>query len=265
MTFDKKFYEFVGDCSYLLARDFIDGAFSVAVNYRNSGNDIVRRSITVFSNDKQVEVFTDARVKLDGQLVEMPLTFHNTTIMRMGHIIRIDNTKGVTVDCHLVQNRCTVNVTGWYFGKTAGLFGTYNNEPVDDFTTSSNSISSDVGSFAQTWSMGTRCSAMNHATTVTAAPSTQQYRVCAALFKNEFSQFRPCFKIIEPSAFMTMCINDIATNVNRQPTEQDTCRIAAFYVDECRREGVPVRVPKTCGTYFYSTDCILIEFVLFGL
>jgi len=33
MTFDKKFFEFAGECSYLLARDFIDKSFAVIVNY----------------------------------------------------------------------------------------------------------------------------------------------------------------------------------------------------------------------------------------
>ncbi len=58
MTFDKKFYEFAGECSYLLARDFINGHFSVVVNYADRG---WRKSITVFSGDRQVEMTTDGR------------------------------------------------------------------------------------------------------------------------------------------------------------------------------------------------------------
>ena len=33
-TFDGKFLEFAGDCSYVLARDFQDGKFTVIANYR---------------------------------------------------------------------------------------------------------------------------------------------------------------------------------------------------------------------------------------
>jgi len=35
-------------------------------------------------------------------------------------------------------------------------------------------------------------------------------------------------------------------NENRIETEEDTCSIAAFYVDECKREGTVIRVPSTC-------------------
>ena len=58
MTFDKKFYEFAGDCSYLLAHDFINKHFSVMVNYENRGQ---KKSITMFIGDKQIELMADAR------------------------------------------------------------------------------------------------------------------------------------------------------------------------------------------------------------
>ena len=33
MTFDKKFYEYAGKCSYLLANDFMDHNFSLVISY----------------------------------------------------------------------------------------------------------------------------------------------------------------------------------------------------------------------------------------
>ena len=33
ITFDKKFYNFAGECSYLLASDFLNNKFSVYVTY----------------------------------------------------------------------------------------------------------------------------------------------------------------------------------------------------------------------------------------
>ena len=86
MTFDRRFYEFAGECSYLLARDFIDGTFSVIVNYERVQGRTVKKSLTIISSGKQVEVFSDARVIVDGTRVEMPLAFDNTTIIRLGSV-----------------------------------------------------------------------------------------------------------------------------------------------------------------------------------
>lgn len=33
MTFDKQFYDFAGECSYLLTSDFVNSKFSAIVNY----------------------------------------------------------------------------------------------------------------------------------------------------------------------------------------------------------------------------------------
>jgi hypothetical protein len=246
MTFDKKFFEFAGQCSYLLARDFIDGTFSVVVNYENQNNRPVKKSLTVMSNNKQVEIFNDARVVVDGSRVELPLTFGNTTITRVGSIVRVDNTHGVTVACNLVYNSCTVNVTGWYFSKTGGLFGTYNNEPSDDFTTAENTRADTPEQLADSWTAGQRCRPENFAANLNPEPNTEAYRICSNLFEQESSLLRPCFNIVKPKPFQKMCENDMQIKENRLPTEKDACNAAAFYVDVCRREGVNIRVPNTC-------------------
>ncbi len=64
MTFDKKFYEFAGECSYLLARDFIDGKFAVIVNYDNVHGQMTKKSITAYVGDKEIEIYPRFKVEL---------------------------------------------------------------------------------------------------------------------------------------------------------------------------------------------------------
>ena len=88
MTFDRRFFEFAGECSYLLARDFIGGTFSVIVNYdRAARNQPVKKSITVVTAGRQIEVFPDAKVTIDGTRVEMPVRVGNATVLRQGNLI----------------------------------------------------------------------------------------------------------------------------------------------------------------------------------
>lgn len=67
MTFDKRFYDFVGKCQYVLANDFADQNFSVIVNY-NDGDQANERypkkqSIVVVSDFHHVEIRSDLKVK----------------------------------------------------------------------------------------------------------------------------------------------------------------------------------------------------------
>ncbi len=68
MTFDKRFYEFQGECSYLLARDFVDGNFSVVVNYVNIGRDTFKKFINVITDGKQIEILPTFKVSVKNVL-----------------------------------------------------------------------------------------------------------------------------------------------------------------------------------------------------
>lgn len=146
-TFDRRHYDFSsGDCSYLLARDFQDGNFTVFVNYNGQ-----EQSLTVHSNGMTIDIARDNTVKLDGSKVELPLQHFNTTVTRKGQNVVVSSTLGVELTCNNMDEYCTVEMSGFYFAKTGGLFGTYNNEPSDDFTTSSNQNTTDVQEFANSW------------------------------------------------------------------------------------------------------------------
>jgi len=248
MTFDKRFYEFSGECSYLLARDFIDGYFSVVVNYKSESGEVSKKSITVFSNDKQVELYSDGHIELDGRLAEMPLEVEGTIFKRVASMIYIQNPHGVNIDCDLVHDRCTVSVSGWYFGKTAGLMGTYDNEPVTDLVRSDNSLASNIEEMAESWIVGSRCRATNYANTVRADPYSREYQVCAKYFVDSNSPFRPCFKQVSPEPYMTQCLNSMEMNSNRLVTDEDTCNVASYYVHECKMNSANIRLPRLCVT-----------------
>ena len=40
---------------------------------------------------------------------------------------------------------------GWYFGKSGGLLGVYDNEPSNDWMTPDRNISDDLQEFADSW------------------------------------------------------------------------------------------------------------------
>lgn len=247
MTFDKKFYDFAGECSYLLARDFIDKTFSVVVNYDKAARGLpTKKSITVMCEGKQIEIFSDAKITLDGSRVEMPLRVGNATVSRQGSSISVKNDLGLEVTCDLPHDHCTVAVTGWYYGKTAGMFGTYDNEPSNDFTTIDKTLVDKPEMMSEGWSVGARCRPVNRAVATPLDENTRRYRACATYFSDATSPFRSCFRRVSPEPYLAMCVNDVPASDNSLEAQEDVCRVAAAYQHECRRQEVHIRLPSQC-------------------
>jgi len=240
-TFDRRHYDFSsGSCSYILARDFDDGNFTVTVNY-----DGAEQSLTVHSNGMVIDIQQDNTVKQDGAKIELPVQFVNTTITRLGHKVIINSKLGVEVVCDNEHGLCTVEMSGFYFAKTGGLFGTYNNEPLDDFTTSSNKNETDVSRFTNTWALS-RCNAENVAQTFTPIEGTKEYTACAALFKDASSPFVPCFSVVDPTNAFHKCVNDMSMSVTSKHAT-GPCKAAKMYETECKMAKVMVEEPAQCA------------------
>jgi len=248
ITFDQRHYEFAGECSYLLASDFLHDSFSVVANYEGNNGRVTRKSLTILSNGRQIEVDADFRVTVDNKKIEMPLVYEQTSIMRDGQRIIITNDNGYSVDCNLLFNVCTVQVSGWNFGKTGGLFGIYNNEPSDDFTTPNRTRKTDdqIAEFANSWKVGTwRCSARNFAAT-NPTPTTRANQFCQDMFGKNDSVLRPCFRLVDPKPYVAMCLNDMGDLQNSAAEESGVCTAAAAYVNECQMAGLDILVPAQC-------------------
>ena len=56
--------------------------------------------------------------------------------MMEGNTIHVRRKDGdLDVACDFTKELCSVDVSPFYFGATAGMAGVYNNEPLDDFKT----------------------------------------------------------------------------------------------------------------------------------
>ena len=81
-----------------------------------------------------------------------------TLIRSSGSQVVVENSEGLRVRCGLGADAvCSVTVSGWYFGKTGGLLGVYDNEPANDLMTPQRQVEEDPEVFANSWAVG-RCS-----------------------------------------------------------------------------------------------------------
>merc|ERR1712212_1467704 len=254
-TFDGSFIEFAGDCSYVLARDFDNGEFTVIANYRRTRAGPKRNSLTVMAGPNTVEVFNTFKTVVDKDIVELPIDLPEASIKRAGvDQITIESKKGMTGSCHMKTEICTVAISGWYFGKTGGLLGTYDYEPSTDMTNPMGKRLQDIERFANTWEVAKTCSdKTNYAKAfhkVANIKTTPAYTVCADLFVAESSALRPAFRVLDATPFMNMCINDVFEWQNHPEADKmmtkKACTAVAAYVEEAKLRGIMMGAPKAC-------------------
>jgi len=255
-TFDGKFYEFGGNgCSYLLTADFMYKRFSVMANY-NGGQ---MSSVSVTSDSHLIEIHGAQdnnqliKITLDRRNVELPIVYDYTSVTREGAQIIVENTEGLRLVCNMAQQVCTVTVSGWYFGKTGGLFGIYDNEPSNDWMTPERDVVPTLKEFVQSWQMdqgNVHCPVKDRSSSSasTGQSSTNWEREeCRKFFEEDTSTLRPCFSTVDPRPYMKMCLSDIKKVRNRpQKMSSGVCLSTAAYVAECRSAGVNLWLPYQC-------------------
>ena len=188
----------------------------------------------------------DNTVKMDGSKVELPIQAFNTTITHLGHSVKVSSSLGVEVVCNNGHGLCTVEMSGFYFAKTGGLFGTYNNEPSDDFTTSTNKNTTNVLEFANSWAAS--CTGTNKAVSFTAQKGTKEYEACAAIFVDSASPMSSCFGVVDPQPAFQKCVNEMSRDVTLTK-KNGPCKAAKFYQAECGFAGLTISEPSHCGKY----------------
>lgn len=244
MTFDQLDFDFAGECSYLLARDFLDGNFTVTVNYVRDDTRAVKKSLNIYTDGVKVEVSRDNKVTVDDRKVELPQEIGQTAVTMEDGVITVNNRLGYKVKCNFVHDLCTMEVSGFYFGKTGGLFGTNNYEPALDMMTPNNKLAANLEDFSESWKVGTaQCTRKNMAEGQIMDIRAQEK--CEALFKNDNSEFRSCFRQVNPKPFLSMCSKDLSL-VRESEQMSKMCSSAAAYVENCRHEGVNLNMPKHC-------------------
>lgn len=150
-TFDGVTYELPDSCTQILARDFVDGNFSIILNKVDNNN----KSIIISFDGKVVEILPSGQVKINGKNIESSTELNNIVITLFDDEVSVDGAGSFEVTYSPALDTYTININGWYYGKTAGLLGTYDNEPSNDFLSSFGKPIDSIDRFTKTWDIGT--------------------------------------------------------------------------------------------------------------
>ncbi|XP_029160980.1 apolipophorins isoform X2 [Nylanderia fulva] len=249
ITFDGRYFDFVGNCTYLLAKDFVHNTFAILVKYNTETEKITHQIIVLVGNNAiELDLFNDT-MKLISQSegtttnLQLPIELDHgaTYVYQVENVVTVERKHDqFRLECNLKFNLCTLELSGWYYGKTAGLFGTMNNEQFDDILGSNKLFLKDTGSLAHSWSINENCVDTTNRANKIQHLDNAIFKFCDELFVNKSSEFGICFGVIDPIMYARMCLNSF--------TEDEACTVAMSYMQRCMFHDTYLRIPDKCTT-----------------
>merc|ERR1712142_889239 len=249
ITFDQKYYDFIDykqpDCTYVLARDFTDGKFTIMST---------EKSIIVKTPGMTVKIGHDGKTEttMGSQVTKsLPVKSESGVCMRYGEFVKcyfMQQKFKVTVD--LKHFAAVIGLSGWHHGKTQGILGTNNRESYDEWRMPNGKVTKDIYDFANSYEVtqSPKCIAQRPKVSAPACNKKPSAR-CEALFASKDSQYAHLFNKINPEAFLKACQADTADCESKAAPETAHCNAAAAFVMYSRAQWKYASMPAECNSF----------------
>ncbi|KAI4531608.1 hypothetical protein MG293_018122 [Ovis ammon polii] len=241
VTFDGRVWGIGDHCgSLLLAQDFAHDTFSLMLNQAGSG----LTSLTVGLNHTILALYPSLKTyrlysnSLPGEsCLDRDLPPAKTR--RDDPRIELTSEDGISITCDVPAGLCSLTLSIWQHGLSAGLLGTNDNEASNELMLPDGTVASSLEEFTLAWQVAGDCRAVEK----TQPACLEQSPTCQAFFHDPHSSLASCFGVVDPTPFLSLCARDTCGTQERQPA----CTLAAAYVHLCARGFVPMDPPPQCG------------------
>ncbi|XP_072315847.1 zonadhesin, like [Eucyclogobius newberryi] len=256
-TFDKKFFSFMGTCTYTLTRTCKNSTghwFSVEGKNEERGGPGLSylRKLYVTVDGVTITLMKARRTLVNGRRVALPHTLPpQVTISLAGQYITLQTRFGLVVRWdgnHYAQ----ITVPSSFQDQLCGLCGDYDGNPDNDFTKPDGSLAPSVNDFGNSWQ-----TAEDEDDVCT--PGTEPDPDCdpslnvevvkpekCGKIKDPAGPFRECLAVVDPAPFFQSCVYDMCQFSGQQ---QVLCDQLQAYTDACLSAGAKVhqwRAPDFC-------------------
>ncbi|KAM4016701.1 IgGFc-binding protein-like isoform 2-T2 [Anomaloglossus baeobatrachus] len=251
-TWDKKYFDFMGTCTYTFATVCGDVGdlpkFTVRIKNDNRGN--VRVSyvgqVTLISGPHTVTIMKGefGRVRVDNALRQLPISLLNGTLglFQSGNtvVVQLGNDMQLLYDWN---NYLLMELTRRYAEKMCGMCGNYNQDPTDDFQTPEKSVAPNAVAFGASWAVedNTICWNDCRGPCLSCPPSSaakySSADYCGLISKID-GPFKDCHAIVEPNMYHDNCVFDVCVNGG---FKKILCDAVQAYAETCQRARVPIK------------------------
>ncbi|XP_036843242.1 IgGFc-binding protein isoform X8 [Oncorhynchus mykiss] len=256
-TFDKKKYNFMGNCSYLMSEPCNHTSvphYEVHADNENRFNKPTisyLKAVHVYVRGVKISILKGGTVQLDGINVNIPLTpATGVSVLKSGKHYTVAMDFGVTVR-YDGNHYMDIKVIKDYKDKLCGLCGDYNGNSNDDFRKPDGSLTTNPNDFGHSWVTDPNCNKKPN-TTIPGCTDDELDRYESSgycgLLLDKNGPFAVCHPKVNPNSFFKDCLFDLCELDGAQPI---LCESIESYVNDCQDRGV------TIGTWRNSTFCPL--------
>ncbi|XP_031240817.1 mucin-5AC [Mastomys coucha] len=260
ITFDGQRYSFNGDCEYTLLQDNCGGNGSSQDAFRVITENIpcgttgttCSKGIKIFLGNYELKL-SDSKMEVVQKDVgqEPPYFVH-----QMGNYLVVETNIGLVL---LWDKKTSIflRLSPEFKGKVCGLCGNFDDNAINDFTTRSQSVVSDMLEFGNSWKLSPSCpDAPVSKDPCTANPYRKSWaqKQCSIINSATFSA---CHAHVEPAKYYEACVNDACACDSGGDCEC-FCTAVAAYAQACHEVGVCVswRTPDICPLFcdYYNPE-----------
>ncbi|KAF6208903.1 hypothetical protein GE061_014645, partial [Apolygus lucorum] len=253
ITFDKKSFEFMGKCSYVLVETDnytieaenmpCDGAVSESLGFTQryrTEPPTCTKTVTIKMGDTIVKLKQGKQVSVNGMDHKIPLTLPSAHIRRASSIfLQVDLSDGLDVMWD-GSTRVYIHAPPSLKEKTKGLCGTFNGVQSDDFLTPENDVEEDPAVFGNKWKTKDSCLPNNSSSLfLDNCPSKlrqQAEEICNKLVQMDL--FKDCELGAKGEIYRDFCVYDVCSCSHK--LSDCYCPIFSAFADRCSKAGYPI-------------------------
>ncbi|EFN85665.1 Hemocytin [Harpegnathos saltator] len=249
-TFDDKIYSFDSNCPHVFFRETQDDVCTI-LTLNTPGckttNGRCFKIVKLFVDDKEYTLANDETglptFSSKKRLLPIPAYLPGLRVDKSAHFILVSlDSLGIKLKWDgsmLLQIEASENM----WNKTAGLCGTINDDPGDDFLTKSGTRTKNIGTLADSWRVDNieeTCdepSKTQHACEVKNEFAQDALNFCTELLFNR--KFKPCAHTIKISKLIEACVWDYCA-CRDSDRRKCSCNTMDVYMRQCIHKGVVV-------------------------
>ncbi|KAM3590633.1 uncharacterized protein V6R79_013313 [Siganus canaliculatus] len=256
-TFDKRKYNFMGNCSYLMAapcNKTDEPYFEVHADNENRHNPRVSyvKAVHVYVQGVKISILKGGTVQVNGINVNVPVSpAEGVSVFKAGKHYTVSLSFGVTVR-YDGNHFMDIKVTKDFQDKLCGLCGDYDKNSKDDFRKPDGSMASDAYDFGHSWNTDPKCDTIIIPPFECPEEEEELYQgsgYCGILLDPK-GPFAACHPKVNPNNYFKDCVFDLCELDGAQPP---LCDAIEAYVNECQDRGVTIS-PWRNDT-FCSPEC----------
>ncbi|KAL2079742.1 hypothetical protein ACEWY4_025486 [Coilia grayii] len=261
-TFDKRNYDFMGNCTYLMSKPCNTTSlphYEVHVTNENRNNNqriSYVSAVHVYVHGMTVSILKGGIVRINGTNVNLPVNpAPDVSVYKSGKHYTVSMSFGVTVR-YDGNHHMDIKVIAAYKEKVCGLCGDYDGNPKDDFRTPTGELVTKPNDFGNSWNTDPKCNKSPEVPVPGCTPEEQEkYETPAfcGIILDSKGPFAVCHPRVNPNSFFKDCMFDLCELDGLQSA---LCEAIEAYVNECQDRGV------TIGPWRNTTFCPILSPVL---